>query len=137
MGRVSLYGLTALVTGVHNFYWLMNVVNGAPLNLLNCTALVGSALLLVTALILPFRTRVAAKLGFVGSVLSWVFYVPLIGASLIARFSAWLDIQIYIRFHDYVPLVGMFLGPFLLIACTVDSVRLLWFRRAISATVRT
>jgi hypothetical protein len=137
MRRVSLYGLTALVTGVHNFYWLMNVVNGAPLNLLNCTALVGSALLLVTAVVLPFRTRVAAKLGFVGSVLSWVFYVPLIGASLIARYSTWLEIQTDVRFHDYVPLVGMFLGPLLLILCTVDSARSLWSRRAFSATART
>lgn len=29
---VSLYLVTALVTGLHNFYWLMDMVNGAPLN---------------------------------------------------------------------------------------------------------
>ncbi len=32
MKSVPLYALTALVTGLHNFYWLMQIVNG-PANI--------------------------------------------------------------------------------------------------------
>ena len=47
MKWLTLYALTALVTGLHNFYGLMSMVNGAPINLLNCISLLGSATLLV------------------------------------------------------------------------------------------
>jgi hypothetical protein len=60
---VALYVLTALVTGLHNFYWLMDIVNGAPLNILNLTALLGSAALMTAAVTLPFRPRMAAKIA--------------------------------------------------------------------------
>ena len=66
---VALYVLTALVTGLHNFYWLMDMVNGAPLNILNFTALLGSVALITAAATLPFRPRLAAKIGLVGSLL--------------------------------------------------------------------
>ena len=69
MKAVALYVLTALVTGLHNFYWLMNIVNGAPINLLNCTALLGSATLLGAAVLVTLRPRVAAKVGLAGSLL--------------------------------------------------------------------
>ena len=69
---MALYVLTALVTGLHNFYWLMNIVNGAPINLLNCTALLGSATLLGAAVLVTLRPRVAAKVGLAGSLLLWV-----------------------------------------------------------------
>jgi hypothetical protein len=128
MKWVPLYALTALVTGLHNFYGIMNMVNGAPLSLLNCISLLGSAMLLGAALLLPSRQSAAARVGFAGSVLSWVFYGPLIFASLIAPFSTWLEIQTFIRFHDYVPLIGILFGPLLLIACTVHSTLL--FRRS-------
>src|ERR1035441_2215701 len=123
MKVVSLYVLTALVDGLHNFYWLMNVVNGAPINLLNCAALLGSAMLLGAAVLLPFRSSLAAGVGLAGSTLLWVSYGPLIAASLFAPFSTWLEIKTFITFRDYVPLVGMFLGPVLLIACTLTSIR--------------
>src|SRR5207249_1703113 len=45
MRWVPLYVLAALVTGLHNFYGLMEIVNGAPINLLNCISLLGSATL--------------------------------------------------------------------------------------------
>ena len=44
-----LYVLTALVTGLHNFYRLMDMVNGAPISVLDCVALLGSVALLGAA----------------------------------------------------------------------------------------
>jgi hypothetical protein len=128
MKWVPLYALTAVVTGLHNFYGLMNMVNGAPLNLLNCVSLLGSATLLGTASLLPFRPSRAAKIGLAGSVLSWVFYGPLIVTSLVTPFSMWLEIKTFITFRDYVPLLGTLFGPVLLIACTVHST--LFFRHS-------
>jgi len=122
MKWVPLYALTALVTGLHNFYGLMNMVNGAPLNLLNCVSLLGSATVLGAAFLWPFRPSRAAKIGLAGSVLLWVFYGPLIVASLVTPFSMWLEIKTFIAFRDYVPLMGTLFGPVLLIACTGHSI---------------
>ncbi len=127
MKWVPLYALTALVTGLHNFYGLMDIVNGAPINLLNCISLLGSVLLLGAAFLLFFRSGFAAKIGLAGSVLSWVYYGPLIVASLVAPFSMRLEIKSFVTFHEYVPLAGMVFGPVLLIACTLHSTLL--FRR--------
>jgi hypothetical protein len=126
MKWVPLYALTALVTGLHNFYGLMSMVNGAPINLLNCISLLGSAMLLGVAFLLPSRPSLAAKVGLTGSVLSWVFYGPLIVASIVAPFSMWFEIKTFITFHDYVPLMGTLFAPVLLIACTVHSMLFLY-----------
>jgi len=123
---VTLYILAALVTGLHNFYWLMDMVNGAPLNLLNLTALLGAATLVAAAALVPFRQRVAAKIGLAGSLLLWVYYAPLIAVSIFTPFSTWLNIRQLISFHDYVPVVGILVGPILLIASTTNSA--LFFR---------
>ena len=100
----------------------MDTVNGAPVNLLNCLSLLGSATLLVAAVLLPSRRSVATKVGFAGSILSWIFYGPLVVAALAAPFSMWVEIRTFVTFRDYVPLVGMLLGPVLLIACTTHSI---------------
>ncbi|MFZ0479418.1 MAG: hypothetical protein WAL71_09730 [Terriglobales bacterium] len=121
MRWVPLYVLTALVTGLHNFYGLMNMVNGAPINLLNCLSLAGSLALLGAAVLFLLRRGVAAKIGLAGSALSWVFYGPLVVAGLVAPFLSWLDVKTFITFCDYVPLTGMLLGPILLTACTIHS----------------
>lgn len=121
MKWVPLYALTAIVTGLYNFYCLMSMIWGAAINLLNCMSLLGSAALLGAAFLLPFRPNFAAKVGLAGSILSWVFYGPLIVAYLVAPFSTWLEIRDVYHFHDYVPLMGMLFGPVLLIACTVHS----------------
>ena len=71
-----LFALTALVTGLHNIYRVMDVVNGAPIPLLNCIALLGSVVLLVAAASIPFRPRAGAKTGLAGSILSWTDYLP-------------------------------------------------------------
>ena len=109
----ALWILTALITGLPNFYWLMNVFLGASINLSNCTGLLGSAMLLVAAVLAPLRPRAAAKVGLVGSLLLWVFYAPLIVVSLMMPFSTRLQIRSFISFHDYVPFIGMLFGPIL------------------------
>ena len=135
MKWVPLFVLTSLVTGLYNVYALLSVVNGAPIYVLNGMSLLGSTTLLGAAVLVPFRVRTAAKIGFFGSMLSWVFYAPLIVASVITPISTWRDIQLDISFREYVPLVGKLLGPILLIACTVSSIVLLRRSRAISQTV--
>ena len=135
MKWVPLYVLTALVTGLHNLYGLMAMVNGAPLNLLNAVSLIGSAALMVAAVLLLFRLRTASKVGALGSMLCWVYYAPLIVVSLIAPFSTWREIRFDFSFHDYVPLVGRLLGPVLLILCTANSIVLLKRNRGVSQSL--
>jgi hypothetical protein len=118
---VSLYFVTALVTGLHNFFLLMLIVNGAPLNLLNCAALVGSAVLLVAAVLMSYQSRVAGKIGLLGSLLLWIYYGPLVVITLGMPFTSRAEVQTLISDHDFVPLYGRLLGPILLIACTVHS----------------
>jgi hypothetical protein len=130
MKWAAVYVLTALITGLHNFYRLMNMVNGAPISLLNCISLLGSATLLIAAVLMPLRSHSAAKVGLFGSILSWVFYAPLIVLSFIMPFSTWQEIQLDASFRDYVPLLGRFLGTVLLILCTVYSIILLKRNRA-------
>src|SRR5258708_913805 len=90
---VALYVLTALVTGLHNFYWLMDMVNGAPLNLLNFTALLGSVTLVGAAMLAPFRPHVAAAIGLAGSLLLWVYYAPLTIVSFFTPFTTRTEIR--------------------------------------------
>jgi hypothetical protein len=121
-GTVTLFVLTALVTGLHNLYGLMSMVNGAPLNLLNFSALLGSVTLAGAAMLVPFRPHIAAAFGFSGSLLCWVYYAPLTILSVLTPFTTRAEIQGFISFHDYVPLVGILVGPLLLIVCTTKSV---------------
>jgi hypothetical protein len=124
-----LFALTALVTGLHNVYLLMDVVNGAPINLLNCIALFGSVVLLIAAVLAPARLRVAAKTGLAGSLLLWVFYSTTIVIWFSMPFSAWQEIRTFITFREYVPLTGMLLGPILSTVCTATE---LWTIKATS-----
>jgi uncharacterized membrane protein HdeD (DUF308 family) len=101
MKTATLYVIAGVVTGLHNFYRIMDMVNGAPVPLLNCAALLGSVMLLAAAVLVLFRPRVAAKVGLTGSLLS--------------------------------SLVGVLLGPILIIATTVNSI-LLVRRHRIPAT---
>jgi hypothetical protein len=133
MKVATLYVLTAVVTGLHNFYRLMDTVNGAPINFLNCVALLGSVTLLGAAFLAPLKPRVAAGVGTAGSLLSWVFYAPLLVVSFLMPFSAWSDVQSSFHFREYIPLAGTLLGPILLSACTVNSI--LVFRRRRSRVV--
>ena len=122
-----LFALTALVTGLHNVYLFMDVVNGAPINLLNCIALSGSVVLFVAAVLAPARRRAAAKTGLAGSLLLWAFYSTMLAMWFSMPFSAWQEIRSFISFREYVPLTGMLLGPILLTVCTVTE---LWTIKA-------
>jgi hypothetical protein len=110
-----------LVTGLHNFYWLMNMVNGAPLIQLNFTALLGSVALMSAAATLPFRPHMVAKIELVALLLLWVYYAPLITISVFEPFTTREEFRRFISDEEYFPLVGMILGPALLIACTTIS----------------
>lgn len=118
-----LFALTALLTGLHNVYLLMDAVNGAPINLLNCIALLGSLVLLVAAVLSPARPRVAAKTGLVGSLLLWIFYSTMLVIWFSMPFSALRELRTFIYWREYVPLTGMLLGPILLTVCTVTELR--------------
>jgi hypothetical protein len=100
----------------------MNVVNGAPVNPLNCAALLGSVTLLAAGVLTLFRARIGVKLGLVGALLLWVFYGPLTVVSIGMPFSTRLEMQTFVSFGDYVPLAGMFV-PILLVASTVTLAR--------------
>ena len=119
MKTLLLFALTAIVTGLHNFYMLMGIVNGAPLSLLSCAALLGSATLLVAAVLAPSHMRDALRAGLAGSLLLWIFYAPLIVVSASMPYTTWLNIRFDLKFHDYVPIVGTLGGPMMLIICTV------------------
>ena len=132
---VSLYLITALVTGLHNFYWLMDMVNGASLNALNLTALIGSLTLVVAAVLKAYGTRVAVKIGVVGSLLLWVYYGPLIFVGLSMPSTAQSQIREFISDQNYDPLFGILLGPILLIACTVTLTLSFRLHREVRQTV--
>lgn len=130
MKAMLLYALTALVTGLHNLYRVMGIVNGASVNLLNCAALMGSMVLFGGAVLVPFKPRLAARLALAGSFLTWVFYAPLIAVSLFMPYTAWLEIRSFVSFREYIELAGVLFGPPLLIAATVTSI--LFFRRRLA-----
>jgi hypothetical protein len=131
MKEATLYVLTALVTGLHNLYELMNVVNGAPVDPLNCSALVGSATLLAAAVLVRFQPRTAARVGLGGSLLSWVFYAPLIFVSCLMPHTTWTELREFVLFREYIPLAGMVIGAVLLVVCTVN------LGRAVMRTAKT
>jgi hypothetical protein len=133
MKTATLYVVAGVVTGLHNFYLIMDMVNGAPIPLLNCAALLGSVMLLAAAVLVLFRPRVATKVGLMGSLLSWVLYAPLLIVSFFMPFSAWMDIRSYLSYHEFISLVGVILGPILIVATTVNSI-LLVRRHRIPAT---
>lgn len=117
-----LYVLTATITGLHSFYQLMWMIWGAPINVLNCTALLGSTVLLLAAVLALLRARVTAGVGVAGSILVWVYYGPLLFFAMLAPSSFWSDLEFNFKFHDYVPIIGPSLGIPLLVLSTIHSI---------------
>jgi hypothetical protein len=120
--KMALYGLTALIIGMHSFYWLMSAIYGGPINPWYGAPLFGSVLLMLAAIMLRFRPRNAAQIGLAGSFLAWIAYAPFMVVSLAHPISTWRQLRFYISFHDYVPVLGGVLAPALLITCTVISI---------------
>lgn len=125
-----LYFATAIVTGIYNFYQLTSMIWGAPVNPLNCAALLGSAVLLIAGILVIFRLRASAGVGLAGSILVWVYYGPLLVIATLAPYSFFSDLRFNLKFHDYVPVAGPVLGLPLLILSTVHAISALRKNRA-------
>jgi hypothetical protein len=77
-----LYGLylaTGLLTGYQILRLVIWTVFGIP-HKPGFIAVLGSVMLFVAAIVILFRTRMAAWIGLVGTVLVWFFYIPVLRA---------------------------------------------------------
>lgn len=73
-----LYFVTAVLTGFHLYTLLSFTLYGAPFNLLELVALLGSFCLLIAAYVSLFRPRTAAQLALIACLAMWCFYAPAI-----------------------------------------------------------
>jgi hypothetical protein len=71
-----LYLLTGLITGFHLYTLLALVVYGAPFNLLEVLAFLGSIALIIAAYLSLFRSYLAARVALIATLLIWSFYGP-------------------------------------------------------------
>jgi hypothetical protein len=74
-----LYFVTAVLTGFHLYALLSFTLYGAPFNLLELVALLGSFCLLIAAYVSLFRPRTAGQLALIACLAMWCFYGPAIG----------------------------------------------------------
>jgi hypothetical protein len=74
-----LYFVTAVLTGFHLYTLLSFTLYGAPFNLLELVALLGSFCLLIAAYVSLFRPRTAGQLALIACLAMWCFYGPAIG----------------------------------------------------------
>jgi hypothetical protein len=117
-GKLALYAVAALTTGLlHGFLFLAGLVHNA-LGLLILSGLLGSAMLVLAAMIVWFQPRLAAKIGLGGSILLWFEY-----GSLVHTYF-WID-RVEIQISGYTPFIERLIGPAPLVACTVSSALLL------------
>jgi hypothetical protein len=94
--------------------------------LLACLSLGGCAALLV-ATYRDFSEREAAKIAPVGALLIACFYIPTVVIAVGEPYSTRLEIRSLLSGKDFVPVVGLILGPFLLAATIVCAMRRLRF----------
>ena len=73
-----LYFVTAVVTGFHLYTLLSFTLYGAPFNLLELVALLGSFCLLIAAYVSLFKPDAAARLALIACLAMWCFYGPAI-----------------------------------------------------------
>lgn len=73
-----LYFVTAVVTGFHLYTLLSFTLYGAPFNLLELVALLGSFCLLIAAYVSLFSPRTAGQLALIACLAMWSFYGPAI-----------------------------------------------------------
>jgi hypothetical protein len=74
-----LYFVTAVLTGFRLYTLLSFTLYGAPFNLLELVALLGSFCLLIAAYVSLFRPRTAGQLALIACLAMWCFYGPAIG----------------------------------------------------------
>jgi hypothetical protein len=118
MKLAALYLVTSVATAFHVFYQMMWTIWGAPRNPFHYVSMIGSAILLVSAVIALFRPRVAARVGMVGCVAAWCFYGPALVYSYF-DLGFWNGLWSAFSTKQYVPAVGAIISPILLTACTV------------------
>lgn len=73
-----LYFVTAVLTGFHLYTLLSFTLYGAPFNLLELVAMLGSFCLLIAAYVSLFRPRAAGRLALIACLAMWCFYGPAI-----------------------------------------------------------
>ena len=73
-----LYFVTAVLTGFHLYTLLSFTLYGAPFNILELVALLGSFCLLIAAYVSLFKPRVAGQLALIACLAMWCFYAPAI-----------------------------------------------------------
>lgn len=71
-----LYLITALATANQVFTLLTWAFWGAPTSPLQCSSLIGSVLLLLSAFLVVFKYKVGIRISLVATVLIWGFYGP-------------------------------------------------------------
>lgn len=82
-----LYLVTAVLTGFHLYTLLSFTLYGAPFNLLELVALLGSFCLLIAAYVSLFRPRAAAQLALIACLAMWCFYAPAIAKVVRTRWG--------------------------------------------------
>jgi hypothetical protein len=115
MIAVALYVLTAVVTGLHVFYLMMWAIWGAPTSPLQYVSLIGSVVLLLSAVAAFFNRRLAAAIAIVGSVMVWSFYAP----ALVFDFTRLLGLLL----HAPKEVLSTMIPILLLAVCTFYGVR--------------
>jgi hypothetical protein len=80
-----LYFVTAVLTGFHLYTLLSFTLYGAPFNLLELVALLGSFCLLIAAYVSLFKPHAAGRLALIACLAIWCFYGPAIAKVMRTR----------------------------------------------------
>ena len=73
-----LYFVTAVLTGFQLYTLLSFTLYGAPFNVLELVALLGSFCLLIAAYVSLFKPDAAGRLALIACLAMWCFYAPAI-----------------------------------------------------------
>jgi len=83
-----IYFAAGTVTGFHVYTLLSLTVYGAPFNLLEFVALLGSLGLLIAAYVSLFRPYAAARIALIAALATWSFYGPAVAKIIRSRLGA-------------------------------------------------
>lgn len=72
----AIYFVTGIITGYHLYALISFALYGAPFNLLELLALLGSLCLLIASYISLFRPYAAARVALIACIVMWSFYGP-------------------------------------------------------------
>ena len=83
----AIYFVAGTITGYHLYTLLSFAPYGAPFNLLELLALLGSFCLLIAAYVSLFRPHAAARVALIACLVMWSFYGPAIAKIVRTRFA--------------------------------------------------